>query len=141
MGGAAGRVGGPPDIQAMRSRSVWGSYIQNDHIDGLFRMGSTVADSTAPSAGGGGGGLRRPTFTAVDESGSGVGSSGNVFYSGHSGSGTPPPAVRSPMGSPVRGPQPHHPHMHPEHSPRRPSEPVVEEGDEGDGSGPKASVI
>ena len=84
-------------MEVMQSRSVWGSYIQNDHIDHLFRTNSMAPDSFASSAG-----LRRPTFTTVDES-------------------------------------------HQREQPRPPpAPPAVEEqegGDEGDGSGPKASVI
>lgn len=63
-------------MEVMQSRSIWGSYIENDHIDHLFRTTSCVPVESVSRAsshvfsvgGGGGGGLRRPTFTTVDES-------------------------------------------------------------------------
>lgn len=147
-GGSRGPTGAlssrPPGIQAMRSRSVWGSFIQNDHIDQIFRMNSIADQTTTASSA-----VRRPTFTTVDESGSGA-SCSHVFSSG---SGTPPPfgVARSPgpVVSPLRGSLHQHQHQHQQHdhqSPRRASvEPTVEEGNElgvsGGGSGPTASVI
>ena len=72
----SGTVGGG-DIGAARGRAVWGSFIQNDHIDDLFRL-----NSIAETGGGGGGGINSSGAVLPPSRSSGGGGGGGGVSGG-----------------------------------------------------------
>jgi hypothetical protein len=106
-GGRGSNAGNGTELGGPRGRSMWGSFIANDHIDHLFRLNS-IAETGGAGAGAGAGApqpppsspvLRRPTFATVDES---EGGAVHHMGGGSGGCGSPPPGAGAHVGSSVR---------------------------------------